>query len=167
MVRDAAGGLLTRAQAARWAAARRDAGETVVLTNGCFDLLHAGHVELLARAATLGDRLIVALNDDDSVRRLKGPDRPLTPAPERAEILLAVRWVDAVTIFCEDTPLETIEAVRPDVLVKGAEYGAGEIVGEPFVVAHGGRVVRVPMREGHATTRMIERMRAGGGPAGA
>ncbi len=157
--------VLTREAIAERARRWREAGETVVFTNGCFDLLHAGHVGLLRDAAALGDRLVVAVNDDASVRRLKGPGRPVTPAAERAEILAALRWVDAVTVFAEDTPLETIEAVAPDVLVKGAEYGAGEVVGEPFVVARGGRVVRVPMREGHATTRMIERMRAGASAA--
>jgi D-beta-D-heptose 7-phosphate kinase/D-beta-D-heptose 1-phosphate adenosyltransferase len=106
----------------------------------------------------MGDILIVAINDDASVKRLKGDSRPLYPASERAEILLALRWVDAVTIFSEDTPLVAIEKVQPDVLVKGAEYGAGEIVGEEFVNARGGRVVRYPMAKGHSTSEIVRRM---------
>jgi D-beta-D-heptose 7-phosphate kinase/D-beta-D-heptose 1-phosphate adenosyltransferase len=136
----------------------RREGRTIVFTNGVFDLLHGGHLALLQDSAALGDVLLVAINDDASVRRLKGPGRPVYPAAERGEILLALRWVDAVTVFEEDTPLETIRRVRPHVLVKGAEYGAGEIVGEEFVVAHGGRVVRYPMRAGHSTTQIIRRM---------
>jgi D-beta-D-heptose 7-phosphate kinase/D-beta-D-heptose 1-phosphate adenosyltransferase len=109
----------------------------------------------------MGDIVIVAINDDASVKRLKGDSRPVYPAGERAEILLALRWVDAVTIFSEDTPLVAIERVQPDVLVKGAEYGAGEIVGEEFVKARGGRVVRYPMAGGHSTTEIVRRMGEG------
>ena len=106
----------------------------------------------------MGDFVVVAINDDASVQRLKGPTRPIYPAAERAEILLALRWVDAVTVFSDDTPLVAIERVRPHVLVKGAEYGAGEIVGEEFVKARGGRVVRYPMAQGHSTTNIVRRM---------
>jgi rfaE bifunctional protein nucleotidyltransferase chain/domain len=134
------------------------AGKTIVFTNGVFDLLHPGHLALLADCAAMGDILIVAINDDASVARLKGPSRPVYPANERAEMLLALRWVDAVTIFTEDTPLVAIERVRPHVLVKGAEYGAGKIVGEEFVTTHGGRVVRYPMAPGHSTTDILRRM---------
>ncbi len=140
--------------AARW----HEDGRTIVFTNGVFDLLHPGHLALLADCAALGDLVIVAINDDASVQRLKGPSRPVYPASERAEILLALRWVDAVTVFSEDTPLVAIERVRPHVLVKGAEYGAGEIVGEEFVKARGGRVVRYPMAQGHSTTNIVKRM---------
>jgi D-beta-D-heptose 7-phosphate kinase/D-beta-D-heptose 1-phosphate adenosyltransferase len=142
------------------AAARRwhDEGRTIVFTNGVFDLLHSGHLALLEECASLGDIVLVAINDDASVARLKGPSRPVYPAAERAEILLALRWVDAVTVFAEDTPLATIERVVPQVLVKGAEYGSGQIVGEEFVVARGGRVVRYPMAAGHSTTDLIRRM---------
>jgi D-beta-D-heptose 7-phosphate kinase/D-beta-D-heptose 1-phosphate adenosyltransferase len=140
--------------AARW----HEEGRTIVFTNGVFDLLHPGHLALFADCAQMGDILIVAINDDASVARLKGPSRPIYPASERAEILLALRWVDAVTIFSEDTPLVTIERVQPDVLVKGAEYGAGEIVGEEFVTARGGRVVRYPMAKGHSTSEIVRRM---------
>ena len=140
------------------AAAWRAAGRTIVFTNGVFDLLHPGHLALLAECANLGDLVLVAINDDASVTRLKGPTRPVYPAAERAEILLGLRWVDAVTVFSEDTPLATIERVQPHVLVKGAEYGSGQIVGEEFVLSHGGRVVRYPMAPGHSTTHIIRRM---------
>jgi D-beta-D-heptose 7-phosphate kinase/D-beta-D-heptose 1-phosphate adenosyltransferase len=143
------------AVAKRW----HDAGRTVVFTNGVFDLLHPGHLALLHDCAILGDLVLVAINDDASVARLKGPSRPVYPAVERAEILLALRWVDAVTVFAEDTPLETIQRVRPHVLVKGAEYGSGQIVGEEFVIGNGGRVVRYPMAKGFSTTDIVRKMK--------
>ena len=131
---------------------RRLAGQTVVFTNGCFDLLHPGHVRLLREAADLGDFLVVGLNSDASVRRLKGPSRPINPAEARAEVLSALEAVDAVTIFDEDTPLELITAIRPDVLVKGGDYRPDEVVGRPEVEAAGGRLVLIPLVEGHSTT---------------
>jgi D-beta-D-heptose 7-phosphate kinase/D-beta-D-heptose 1-phosphate adenosyltransferase len=130
----------------------------VVFTNGCFDLLHPGHLRLLSKAAAEGDVLVVAINDDDSVRGLKGAGRPIYPAEERSEVLLALRWVDYVTVFPEETPLAAIERVRPDVLVKGAEYRERDIVGASFVKSLGGRVVRVPMKKGHSTRLLVERM---------
>ena len=136
----------------------RRSGRSVVFTNGCFDLLHPGHLRLLSLAASRGDVLVVAINDDESVRGLKGPGRPVYPSEERAEILLALRWVDFVTIFPEATPIETIEQVRPDVLVKGAEYREKDIVGATFVKRNGGRVVRVPMKKGHSTRSIVRRM---------
>jgi rfaE bifunctional protein nucleotidyltransferase chain/domain len=136
----------------------RSQNKRVVFTNGCFDLLHPGHLALLEDASRLGDILVVAINDDESVHRLKGQGRPIYPTEERAELLLALRWVDAVTVFEEDTPQVVIERVRPDVLVKGAEYGAGEIVGEDFVTGYGGTVKRFPMRKGHATSRIVRRI---------
>jgi D-beta-D-heptose 7-phosphate kinase/D-beta-D-heptose 1-phosphate adenosyltransferase len=141
-----------------WADAVRGRGERIVFTNGCYDLLHPGHLALLEEAARLGDALIVGINSDDSVRRLKGPARPVYPETERAEILLAVRWVNYVTVFKEDTPLETIRRIRPDVLVKGSEYGEGEIVGEDFLNSYGGRTVRFPMKRGYATSDIIRRI---------
>jgi D-beta-D-heptose 7-phosphate kinase/D-beta-D-heptose 1-phosphate adenosyltransferase len=138
----------------------RREGKTIVFTNGVFDLLHPGHLELLEDSAAQGDVLLVAINDDASVQRLKGPERPVYAAAERAEILLALRWVDAVTIFEEDTPLETIRRVRPHVLVKGAEYGAGQIVGEADVVSAGGRVWRYPMRAGFSTSDIVAKIRS-------
>ena len=136
----------------------RRAGRRVVFTNGCFDLLHPGHLRLLSIAAAEGDVLVVAINDDDSVRALKGLGRPVYPAEERAEILLALRWVDFVTIFPEATPLEAMEQVRPDVLVKGAEYREKDIVGASLVKKSGGKVVRVPMKQGQSTRSIVRRM---------
>ncbi len=154
--------VVPRERLAGVAEAWRAAGRSIVFTNGCFDLLHPGHLALLEASAAQGDVLIVAINNDASVRALKGPGRPIYPAGERAELLLALRWVDAVTVFEEDTPKETIELVRPDVLVKGAEYGAGAIVGEEFVVGSGGRVVRVAMEPGYSTSVIVTRIKERG-----
>lgn len=136
----------------------RASGRRVVFANGCFDLLHPGHLRLLSLAAERGEVLVVAINDDASVSALKGPGRPVYPAHERAEILLALRWVDFVTVFPEATPMETIEQVRPDVLVKGAEYRERDIVGASFVRRNGGSVFRVPMRKGHSTRSIVRRI---------
>lgn len=136
---------------------RRDAGQTVVFTNGCFDLLHPGHVRLLKQAAAQGDFLIVGLNSDASVRRLKGPSRPINDEAARAEVLGALECVDAVTVFEDDTPLALIEAVGPDVLVKGGDYRIDEVVGREQVEATGGKVVIIPLVEGHSTTQMVRR----------
>jgi len=144
-----------RAQRQAW----RAAGLRVVLTNGCFDLLHAGHVSLLEAARTLGDRLIVAINTDRSVRNLKGPERPVLPETERAETLMAMECVDGVVSFDEPTPAEAIRALEPDILVKGADWGEDAIVGRETVEAHGGRVVRVPLVPGQSTTTLIDRIR--------
>ena len=151
--------LLTRAGAAALAARLRAASRTVVFTNGVFDLLHPGHVRYLDVARSLGDALIVGLNGDASVRRNKGPERPITPQAERAEILLTLSAVDAVVVFDEDTPAEIIAAIQPDVLVKGADWAADAIVGRDVVEARNGRVVRVPIEEGHSTTSIVERVR--------
>ncbi len=136
---------------------RRLAGQTVVFTNGCFDLLHPGHVRLLREAADQGDFLVVGLNSDASVRRLKGANRPINPAEARAEVLSALKVVDAVTIFDEDTPLDLITATRPHVLVKGGDYRPDEVVGRREVESAGGRLVLIPTVEGHSTTTMVRR----------
>jgi D-beta-D-heptose 7-phosphate kinase/D-beta-D-heptose 1-phosphate adenosyltransferase len=140
--------------------ARRQAGERIVFTNGVFDLLHPGHVRYLQDARALGDLLIVGLNADASVRRNKGPLRPINPQDERAEVLAALACVDAVVIFDEDTPADIIRLVQPDILVKGADWAADAIVGRDTVEARGGRVVRVPVEEGYSTTTMVDRIRA-------
>ncbi len=140
---------------------RRRAGQRVVFTNGCFDLLHPGHVRLLRQARSLGDYLVVGINSDASVRRLKGPDRPLNTAESRAEVLSALESVDAVTIFDDDTPLDLIEAINPDVLVKGGDYRPEEVVGRAEVEAGGGRLVLIPLAEGHSTTGLVHRVVAG------
>jgi len=143
------------AQVRSWQAA----GLAVVFTNGVFDLLHAGHVRYLATARAEGERLVVAVNADATVRDSKGQDRPIHPAEERAELLAALKVVDLVTIFDEPTPAAIITALRPDVLVKGADWPLDQIVGRETVWAGGGRVVRVPTEAGHSTTGLIERIR--------
>ena len=142
-------------------------GRRVVFTNGCFDLLHPGHVRLLEEARALGDALIVGLNSDASVRSLKGAGRPIFPERERAEILAALECVDAVVIFPEPTPREIISKLLPDVLVKGGDWRADQIIGREEVEAAGGRVVSIPVVAGHSTTAILERIRQGTSPAGA
>jgi D-beta-D-heptose 7-phosphate kinase / D-beta-D-heptose 1-phosphate adenosyltransferase len=142
-------------------AAWRSAGERVVFTNGCFDILHIGHVTLLEQARCKGDRLIVGLNSDSSVRRVKGPPRPVVGEGERAKILAALSAVDAVVLFDENTPLKLIEAIRPDVLVKGGDYTEENVVGAREVRAWGGRVELIPLVEGVSTTRLLAKSVAG------
>jgi D-beta-D-heptose 7-phosphate kinase/D-beta-D-heptose 1-phosphate adenosyltransferase len=151
--------VLSRAELAARAASWRIAGKRIVFTNGCYDLLHAGHLSLLHGAAKLGDILVLAINSDASVRRLKGPERPLVPQAERAALLAALACVDAVTVFDEDTPLATIEAVRPHVLVKGADYKAEQVVGREVVEANGGRVALVPLLPQKSTTALVARIK--------
>jgi rfaE bifunctional protein nucleotidyltransferase chain/domain len=139
----------------------RAAGYAIVFTNGVFDLLHRGHVEYLEESRALGDRLVVGVNSDASVRRIKGPERPLVPEAERAELLAALACVDLALIFDEDTPERLIRDVRPDVLVKGGDWTPDRIVGREFVESRGGRVLNVPLREGLSTTALIERIVAG------
>ena len=132
-------------------------GGKVVFTNGVFDLLHPGHVRYLSAAKRLGVVLIVGVNSDRSVRAIKGPTRPVNPEAERAEVLLALSSVDAAVVFDEDTPQRIIERLQPDVLVKGADWGADAIVGREVVEARGGRVVRIDLAEGYSTTELIRR----------
>ena len=148
--------LLNREKTARQATEARDAGKIVVFTNGCFDLLHSGHVTLLEIASGEGDLLIVGLNSDSSVTRLKGEGRPVQSEAERAGALLEIEAVNVVTIFSEDTPLELIDSIKPDVLVKGGDYSSDEIVGADIVLSRGGEVVRVPLLEGISTTRILK-----------
>ena len=151
---------MNRDEAVAWAARIRREGKKIVFTNGVFDLLHPGHVRYLKAARELGDALIVAVNSDRSVRALgKSPDRPINPDSERAEVLAALECVDATVVFDESTPYEIVTALRPDVLVKGADWAEGAIVGADVVEARGGRVVRIPIAEGYSTTAIIERMR--------
>jgi D-beta-D-heptose 7-phosphate kinase/D-beta-D-heptose 1-phosphate adenosyltransferase len=148
-----------RETAAAIAAERRAAGQTVVFTNGCFDLLHVGHIQYLEASRALGDCLVLGLNTDASVRRLKGPERPILDETERAEILSALSCVDYVILFDEDTPLALIDAIRPDVLTKGADYSLEEIVGAERVQAYGGRVERIDLVAGKSTSGIISRIR--------
>jgi D-beta-D-heptose 7-phosphate kinase/D-beta-D-heptose 1-phosphate adenosyltransferase len=133
-------------------------GRRIVFTNGCFDLLHRGHIEYLAKAKSLGDILIVGLNADDSVRRLKGPNRPITPQEDRAAILAALAVVDYVCIFDEDTPYELIRAVVPDILVKGADWTVDDVVGKDIVEAAGGSVHTIEFLPNRSTTNIIQKI---------
>ncbi|OFW09172.1 MAG: glycerol-3-phosphate cytidylyltransferase [Acidobacteria bacterium RIFCSPLOWO2_02_FULL_67_36] len=152
--------ILSISEVASFVAAHRDAGRRVAFTNGVFDLLHPGHVRYLREARSLGDVLIVGVNSDASVRRNKGPQRPINPQDERAEVLAALDCVDGVVIFEEDTPAGIIRLVQPDVLVKGGDWPADQIVGRDTVESRGGRVVRVPVEEGYSTTAIVERIRS-------
>lgn len=159
MFRPSAHKILPLAQAQARSRAWRLNGQQLVFTNGCFDLLHPGHVSLLEQARALGNRLIVGLNADDSVRRLKGPERPLMKQNDRARMLAALECVDMVVLFEEDTPLALIEALQPDVLVKGGDYRPEEVVGRDSVLANGGRVEIIPLLEGFSTTTLLKRLR--------
>jgi D-beta-D-heptose 7-phosphate kinase/D-beta-D-heptose 1-phosphate adenosyltransferase len=145
------GELLSRGAAARRAAVLRAAGCRIVFTNGCFDIIHPGHLRVLEHAAALGDVLFVGLNSDDSVKRLKGPGRPVQKLEARARVLCALRFVDFVVPFSEDTPLELIRALLPDVLVKGGDYRREDVVGAGLVP----EVVIVPTLQGHSTTSLL------------
>jgi len=140
-------------------APRRGAGARIVFTNGCFDLLHPGHVRYLTAARALGDLLVVGLNDDASVRRLKGPGRPVLRLEERAEVLAGLAAVDHLVVFAADTPRALIAALAPDVLVKGADWAADDIVGRDEVLARGGRVERIAIVPGVSTTDILRRIR--------
>ena len=137
----------------------RDAHQRIVFTNGVFDILHPGHLRYLQQARALGDVLIIGLNSDASVRRNKGPERPINPEGERTELLEALECVDAVVLFDDDTPAEIIRAIQPDVLAKGADWAENAIVGRDTVEARGGRVVRIPVEQGFSTTSIIEKIR--------
>jgi len=152
--------VLQRDELAAWGRAMRDSGRKIAFTNGCFDLIHAGHLASLAQAANAADALVVALNDDASVNLLKGAGRPILAAADRAALIASLRQVSAVTIFAEPTPLAVINELRPDVLVKGDEYAEADIVGAIEVASWGGRVVRVPMVPGKSTSEIITAIKA-------
>ena len=151
--------IVTREEARRLVGQWRADGRTIVFTNGVFDLLHPGHVRYLADARAEGDVLVVGLNSDRSVRAIKGPGRPVISELERAEVLAALACVDAVCVFDEETPAAIIADLQPDVLVKGADWAADEIVGRDVVEARGGRVVRMAVAPGYSTTNIVERIR--------
>lgn len=152
--------ILDREALARKCNSWRGSGKKIVFTNGCFDLLHTGHLDYLARAATLGNVLVVGLNSDASVQRLKGPERPVNQEADRALALAALLLVDAVCLFEEDTPLELIKAVKPDVLAKGGDYTPETIVGASWVTGYGGRVAVLPFVEGYSTTGLLAKIRS-------
>jgi len=155
--------VLTVPEAVAFVESRRRLGQRIVFTNGVFDLLHPGHVRYLQAARREGDALVVGINSDRSVRTNKGPSRPIMPEHERAEVLEALTCVDAVVVFDEETPAVIIEALKPDVLVKGADWAADAIVGRDTVEARGGKVVRMPIESGWSTSAIIERARSGSG----
>ena len=158
--RPSMGEIVNRSELRRLCEEARKQGRRVVFTNGCFDLIHAGHVRFLRAARAFGDLLVVGLNDDDSVRRLgKGEDRPILGESERAEILAALEMVDLVSLFPEDTPQRLIDDVLPDVLVKGQDWSPEEIVGADLVRSRGGTVRTIPYHEGFSTTAIIEQVR--------
>lgn len=153
--------ILTWESLEQWVAYWRFLEQKIVFTNGCFDLLHLGHITYLEEAAKLGDVLVVGLNSDESVRRLKGPSRPVFPQEARARLLAALEFVEAVVVFEEDTPLRLIEKIRPDVLVKGGDYTPETIVGADVVRSYGGRVEILPLVPGYSTTALIRRLCGG------
>jgi D-beta-D-heptose 7-phosphate kinase/D-beta-D-heptose 1-phosphate adenosyltransferase len=133
----------------------REKGEKLVFTNGCYDLIHVGHIRFLTQCKNLGDRLILALNTDRSVKRLKGANRPIFPQDERTEIVSSFEVVDYVTVFDQDDPLEIIRAIKPDVLVKGGDWSLDTIIGRDVVESYGGRVLSLPLVAGYSTSRLI------------
>ena len=153
------GKILAGPELDRWLAIARFRNRKIVFTNGCFDVLHRGHVDYLARASELGDRLVVGLNTDASVRRLKGHSRPYLDEGARAVILASLGFVSVVVLFDEDTPYELIRHIKPDVLVKGGEYKLEEIVGHDLVTGWGGKVLTIEMTAGYSSTSIIDRIR--------
>jgi len=136
----------------------RENNEKIIFTNGCFDLIHVGHIEYLAKAADLGNKLIVGLNTDDSVKRLKGENRPILDQKARAETLAALFFVDAVIFFDDDTPYQLIKAIQPDILVKGGDYKTDNIVGADIVKNYGGVVETIPLVQGYSTSKIIDKI---------
>ncbi len=133
----------------------RKQGKRIVFTNGCFDILHKGHIKLLEKAKSLGDILVVAINSDGSIRKIKGRRRPLNPARDRAVVLSAIHFVDFITTFDEPDPARIIKELEPDVLVKGGDWGRGEVIGAEYVKSKGGKVCSVPLAKGYSTSRII------------
>lgn len=136
----------------------RAQGQKIVFTNGCFDLLHLGHVDYLEKARQLGDKLVLGLNTDASISRIKGPSRPLQDEMSRARVMASLLYIDAVVLFDEDTPLELIKMVQPDILVKGDDYSVEQIVGHEIVMAKGGEVKTVPLVKGYSTTNIVRKI---------
>ena len=137
----------------------REEGERVVFSNGCFDILHLGHIDYLEKARQLGSKLVIGINSDASVKRLKGAERPVQPEEARCRLIAALAFVDAVVLFEENTPLQLIETLRPHILVKGNDYALSQIVGADFVVENGGEVKTIPLVEGYSTSRIIEQIK--------
>lgn len=153
------GHYLSEAELLKQIAAQKAAGQKIVFTNGCFDLLHVGHVRYLQAARALGDELVVAINSDASVKRLKGPERPIQTENDRAEIMAALGCVSYSVLFTEDTPARIIEAIKPHILVKGGDWKISQIVGGEFVQSYGGQVLSLQFIHGKSTTKLIEKAR--------
>lgn len=152
--------IVSREQALEKTGPLRDAGKKIVFTNGCFDILHPGHVDYLSQARDKGDFLVLGLNTDDSVRRLqKAPERPVNPQEARALVLAGLAAVDLIVLFDEDTPEALIRFLKPDVLVKGDDYSVDRIAGAPFVIENGGQVLTIPFLEGYSTSKLIQRIK--------
>ncbi|MDB5261856.1 MAG: D-glycero-beta-D-manno-heptose 1-phosphate adenylyltransferase [Adhaeribacter sp.] len=156
----AADKILTRPELEKQVAAWKGEGLRVVFTNGCFDLLHLGHVDYLEKAKALGDKLLVAVNTDASVRRLKGPERPLQDEMSRARIMASLLFIDVVILFDEETPYDLIKAVMPDILVKGDDYAIQNIVGQDIVLENGGEVKTIQLVKGYSTSGIVEKIRS-------
>jgi rfaE bifunctional protein nucleotidyltransferase chain/domain len=135
-------------------------GQTIVFTNGCFDIVHIGHVDYLERAHNLGDKLILGLNTDHSIRRIKGEKRPIVEENARARVIAALAFVDVVVLFDEDTPLRLIQTIKPDILVKGDDYTLKNIIGADFVIENGGKVETIPLVKGFSTSNIIEKIKS-------
>jgi rfaE bifunctional protein nucleotidyltransferase chain/domain len=150
--------ILSREEGAREAAKIKGSGKKIVFTNGCFDLLHLGHVDYLEKARNLGDFLVVGVNTDASVSAIKGPFRPVSPEISRTRVLASLGFVDMVILFDEETPLNLIEAIKPDILTKGNDYSIENIVGADFVLSMGGWVETIPLVEGFSTTNFVKRI---------
>jgi len=151
--------ILSRENISKISAELQEQGKTIVFTNGCFDIIHLGHIYYLSEAKKLGDYLIIGLNTDSSVKKLKGPERPINSQQDRAIVLDALKSVDFVVLFDEDTPLELIRETSPNILVKGGDYKADEIVGADFMKQHNGKVVIIPYLQGKSTTKIIEKIK--------
>ena len=151
--------IISRKEACSLIAGWKSSGDKIVFTNGCFDILHVGHLDYLEGARSLGNRLVVGVNTDDSVRRIKGPQRPINDEYSRTRMLAALAFVDAVILFDEDTPYELIDMVKPDILVKGDDYLTENIVGADIVIRQGGEVRTLPFTEGYSTSAIIKRIR--------
>ena len=158
------GKLVSQEELVQAVSREKRAGRRVVFTNGCFDLLHPGHVHLLCEARSYCDRPVVGLNSDTSVKRLKGPARPVQPETARSFVLAGLAFVDAVTLFDQDTPIELIEAIKPDILLKGADYNIDGVIGREIVQSYGGRVILVELVPDSSTTQIVDRLRAGAPP---
>ena len=144
-----------KTKVAKW----KEKGEKVVFTNGCFDLVHRGHIEVLAKTADLGDRLIIGLNSDESIRELKGKNRPIIDETSRAFLLAALQFVDAIVFFSEETPIILIKTIVPNILAKGGDYKIEDIVGNEIVIQNGGQVKTIPLTDGFSTTNIVEKIK--------